>query len=54
MIGDDSFISSTLKHWNFGSDDTGNIMEWCNVEAILKKKMLHEQVHLVFIYVVCS
>ncbi|XP_046640425.1 cap-specific mRNA (nucleoside-2'-O-)-methyltransferase 2-like isoform X2 [Daphnia pulicaria] len=42
MIGDDRFISSTLKHWNFGFDDTGNIMEWCNVKAMLKKP--HHQV----------
>ncbi|EFX70215.1 hypothetical protein DAPPUDRAFT_217428 [Daphnia pulex] len=45
MIGDDRFISSTLKHWNFGIDDTGNIMEWCNVKAMLKKP--HHQVNLV-------
>ena len=51
MIGDDRFISNTLKHWDFGFDDTGNIMEWCNVESMLKNKKPHDQVNLVFIYI---
>ncbi|XP_045031722.1 cap-specific mRNA (nucleoside-2'-O-)-methyltransferase 2 isoform X3 [Daphnia magna] len=41
MIGDHRFIHNTLCYWNFGHDDTGDIMEWCNVNAILQCKGRH-------------
>ena len=48
MIGDDRFIYHTIHHWNFGFDDTGDIMEWRNSEAILDLIKARDDVHLVW------
>ncbi|KYN06308.1 FtsJ methyltransferase domain-containing protein 1 [Cyphomyrmex costatus] len=37
MIADDRFIRHTLKHWCFGADNTGNIMDLKNVDTLVKK-----------------
>ncbi|XP_072935361.1 cap-specific mRNA (nucleoside-2'-O-)-methyltransferase 2 [Epargyreus clarus] len=37
MISDDRFMFHTLDHWDFGEDNTGNLMEWNNSQAIVKK-----------------
>jgi len=37
MVADDRFIRHTLKHWCFGADNTGDIMDLRNLDALVKK-----------------
>lgn len=37
MIDDDRFIRHTLTHWYFGADNTGNIMDLQNLDALIKR-----------------
>ncbi|XP_013167186.1 PREDICTED: cap-specific mRNA (nucleoside-2'-O-)-methyltransferase 2 [Papilio xuthus] len=37
MISDDRFMFHTLDNWDFGVDNTGNLMDWENSQAIVKK-----------------
>ncbi|KAJ2946745.1 hypothetical protein O0L34_g12805 [Tuta absoluta] len=37
MISDDRFMFHTLDNWCFGVDNTGNLMDWENSQAIVEK-----------------
>ncbi|XP_075990070.1 cap methyltransferase 2 [Anticarsia gemmatalis] len=37
MISDDRFMFHTLNNWDFGVDNTGNLMDWNNSQAIIAK-----------------
>ncbi|XP_018361381.1 PREDICTED: cap-specific mRNA (nucleoside-2'-O-)-methyltransferase 2 [Trachymyrmex cornetzi] len=37
MVADDRFIRHTLKHWCFGADNTGDIMDLKNLDTLMKK-----------------
>lgn len=37
MISDDRFMFHTLENWDFGADNTGNLMDWDNSQALIKK-----------------
>lgn len=37
MISDDRFMFHTLQNWDFGADNTGNLMLWENSQATIKK-----------------
>ncbi|CAK1599294.1 unnamed protein product [Parnassius mnemosyne] len=37
MISDDRFMFHTLDNWDFGVDNTGNLMDWDNSQAIIEK-----------------
>ncbi|CAH2100439.1 unnamed protein product [Euphydryas editha] len=37
MISDDRFMFHTLDNWHFGTDSTGNLMDWENSQAIIDK-----------------
>jgi hypothetical protein len=43
MIADDRFIRHTLKHWCFGTDSTGDIMDWKNLDDMVKKVSCNRQ-----------
>ncbi|KAL6426973.1 hypothetical protein ACFW04_009284 [Cataglyphis niger] len=42
MVADDRFIRHTLKHWCFGADNTGDIMDFRNLDILVKKCKLLE------------
>lgn len=42
MIDDDRFIIHTLNNWIFGTDDTGNIMNWNNVKDLIERMGDHD------------
>lgn len=46
MISDDRFLYHTLSNWKFGDDDTGDVMEWKNVETLFSA-VENEYVNLV-------
>ena len=37
MINDDRFIFHTLNNWDFGIDDTGNLIEFANLNHLINK-----------------
>ena len=37
MINDDRFILNTLEHWDFGADDTGDLMDPKNIKRLIEK-----------------
>lgn len=47
MLDDDRFILETLPHWNFGKDDTGDLMNLSNLKEIQKVCHTEGAVHLV-------
>lgn len=52
MISDDRFMFHTLNNWDFGVDSTGNLMDWENSQAIIKKaKSLGKVIYFLFVYI---
>lgn len=47
MIDDDRFVSGSYGNWDFGVDNTGNLMSWPNVEQLRRKAAEMGPVHLV-------
>lgn len=47
MIDDDRFVSGSYGNWDFGVDNTGNLMSWQNIEQLRKKAAELGPVHLV-------
>lgn len=48
MISDDRFMFHTLQNWDFGADNTGNLMLWENSQATIKKATSLGKVKLSF------
>jgi cap2 methyltransferase len=46
IFNDDSFILQTMDHWNFGLDNTGNLMDINNMSYIMKGAAEIGDVHL--------
>ena len=47
MLDDDRFISQTLQHWNFGKDNTGDLMNKHNVYSLQSSCQALGPIHLV-------
>ena len=37
MVDDDRFMLHSLNKWDFGVDNTGDIMNWANAQHIIEK-----------------
>eukprot|EP00045_Choanoeca_perplexa_P012635 m.138820 g.138820 ORF g.138820 m.138820 type:complete len:1153 (+) comp16081_c0_seq1:65-3523(+) len=46
MVDDDAFILGTFSHWEFGKDDTGNIMKADNIRQLWQRAERLGPVHL--------
>ncbi|XP_060074708.1 cap-specific mRNA (nucleoside-2'-O-)-methyltransferase 2-like [Ylistrum balloti] len=47
MIADDRFILHTLPYWDFGVDNTGNLMDWDNIQQLMATCREIGPIHLV-------
>ncbi|XP_043674264.1 cap-specific mRNA (nucleoside-2'-O-)-methyltransferase 2-like isoform X1 [Vespula pensylvanica] len=47
MINDDRFIIHTLNHWCFGKDNTGNLMDLKNLDELVKKAKVNDNILLI-------
>lgn len=50
MICDDRLMFHTLDHWDFGVDETGNIMDWENSQAIIDNVKKLGKVIFIYFY----
>lgn len=49
MIDDDRFIRESFDFWYFGKDNTGNLMDFKNLEGLLDLVSTMGDIHLVSI-----
>lgn len=47
MIDDDRFIRESFDFWYFGKDNTGNLMDFKNLESLLDLVSTMGDIHLV-------
>lgn len=47
MIDDDRFIRKSFDFWYFGKDNTGNLMDFKNLEGLLDLVSTMGDIHLV-------
>ena len=47
MINDDRFILGSLENWEFGVDNTGDLMEPANLERLVERSRQLGDIHLV-------
>ena len=47
MINDDRFILGSLENWEFGVDNTGDLMEPANLERLVERSSQLGDIHLV-------
>jgi hypothetical protein len=47
MINDDRFILGSLENWEFGVDNTGDLMELPNLKKLVARSQQMGDIHLV-------